>query len=203
MKTGISAFTTQESLNYEAFQDWNYEELNLGTALGGYASSTYIKSNNPAKQIIIYPRPGQTIAANDNLYIYMNDTLTDSGSLAAEAMDTSETGFDVDDGDDFSASDVILVNAELMYVDSISTNTLTVVRGYGSTVATSHDNNSIIWKVGTPLNHGTTHSVNPILKLGADQLPFTFSGIMITGFHMMNTGAEDNNNDDVAILSFH
>ena len=41
-KTGISAFTTQESLNYDAYQDWNYEELNLGTALGGYASASYI-----------------------------------------------------------------------------------------------------------------------------------------------------------------
>ena len=204
-KTGISAFTTQEALNYDAYQDWNYEELNLGTALGGYASSSYITVNNPAKQIVIYPRPGETLAANDNLYIYMNDTLTDSTSLAAEAMDTgvAEVEFDVDDGDDFTAGDVILVDAELMYVESIATNTLTVIRGYGSSVGAAHLNNAIIWKVGTPLNHGTTHSVNPILKLGADQLPFTFSGIMITGLHIMNTGAEDDNNDDVAILSFH
>ena len=121
-KTGISAFTTQEALNYDAYQDWNYEELNLGTALGGYASSSYITVNNPAKQIVIYPRPGETLAANDNLYIYMNDTLADSTSLAAEAMDNSETDFDVDDGDDFTAGDVILVNAELMYVSSIATN---------------------------------------------------------------------------------
>ena len=202
-KTGISAFTTQESLNYDAYQDWNYEELNLGTALGGYASSTYIVSNDSAKQVIIYPRPGQTIAANDNLYIYMNDTLTDSTSLAAETMNAADTEFDVDDGDDFSAGDVILVNAELMHVDSIATDTLTVIRGYGSTIATSHADDSIIWKVGTPLNHGTTHSVNPLLKLGADQLPFTFSGIVITGLHIMNTGAENNDNDDVAVLSFH
>ena len=202
-KTGISAFTTQEALNYDAYQDWNYEELNLGTALGGYASSSYITVNNPAKQIVIYPRPGETLAANDNLYIYMNDTLADSTSLAAEAMDNSETDFDVDDGDDFTAGDVILVNAELMYVSSIATNTLTVIRGYGSTVATTHADDSIIWKVGTPLNHGTTHSTNPLLKLGADQLPFTFSGIAITGLHIMNTGAEDDDNDDVAVLSFH
>ena len=201
-KTGISAFTTQEALNYDAYQDWNYEELNLGG--GAFNSATYITTNDPAKQVIVYPRPGQTIAANDNLYIYMNDTLSYSGSLINDAdFNSSEVTFVVDDGSHFTAGDVILINSELLYVSDISTHTLTVTRGYGSSVAVAHADDSNIYKVGTPLNHGTTHSVNPILKLGADQLPFTFSGIVITGFHIMNTGAEDNDNDDVAVLSFH
>ena len=57
--------------------------------------------------------------------------------------------------------------------------------------------------MGTPSNHTATTSVNPIMKLGVDQLPFTISGIMITGLSMWNTGAENNANDDVSILSFH
>ena len=200
---GINTFTTQEALNFDSYNEWNYEELDLGTALSGYDSSTYITAADPAKKVVIYPIPGQTVAANDNLYIYLNDTISDSTSLADEAMDASETGFDVDDGDDFSAGDVILVNSELMYVSSIATDTLTVIRGYGSSVAVAHDNNSIIWKVGTPSNHTTTTSVNPIMKLGVDQLPFTMSGVIITGLNAWNTGAENNANDDISILSFH
>jgi len=63
-----------------------------------------------------------------------------SGSLLAEALDNSETGIDVDDGDDFVVNDIILVDAEKMKVTNISTNTLTVTRGYlGSDKATHLD----------------------------------------------------------------
>ena len=80
---------------------------------------------------------------------------------------------------------------------------LTVIRGYGTSVGVTHADNTLVWKVGTPSNHTATTSVNPIMKLGVDQLPFTISGIMITGLSMWNTGAENNANDDVSILSFH
>ena len=200
---GINTFTTQEALNFDSYNEWNYEELDLGTALAGYVSSSYITAADPAKKVVIYQIPGQTVAANDNLYIYLNDTISDSTSLADEAMDASETGFDVDDGTDFAEGDVLLVDAELMYVSGISSNTLTVTRGYGTSVAATHSNNVILWKVGTPLNHTATTSVNPIMKLGVDQLPFTMSGVVITGFNAWNTGAENNANDDISILSFH
>lgn len=203
MALGINTFTTQEALNFDSYNEWNYEELDLGTALAGYKSSTYITVKNPAKKIVIYPVPGQTPVANDNLYIYLNDTISDSTSLANEAMDGSETGFDVDDGDDFSAGDVLLVDAELMYVSSIATNTLTVIRGYGSSAAASHADDTIIWKVGTPSNHSTSTSVNPIMKLGVDQLPFTISGVVMTGLSMWNAGADGGADNDISILSFH
>ena len=200
---GINTFTTQEALNFDSYNEWNYEELDLGTALAGYVSSSYITAADPAKKVVIYQIPGQTVAANDNLYIYLNDTISDSTSLADEAMDASETGFDVDDGTDFAEGDVLLVDAELMYVSGISSNTLTVTRGYGTSVAATHSNNVILWKVGTPGNHTATTSVNPIMKLGVDQLPFTMSGVVITGLNAWNTGAENNANDDISILSFH
>lgn len=200
---GINKYTVQEALNFDAYNEWNYEELNLGTALGGYVSSSYITSADPAKKVVIYPIPGQTVADNDNLYIYLNDTISNSTSLAAEAIDISETAIDVDDGGDFTAGDVLLIDAELMYVSDISSNTLTVTRAYGTSIAATHADDTIIWKVGTPSNHTATTSVNPIMKLGADQLPFTLSGIHISGVNMWNSGAEDNANDDISILSFH
>ena len=203
MALGINQFTTQEALNVDAYNDWNYEELDLGTVLGGYVSSSYIIATNPAKKVVIYPVPGQTVAANDNLYLYLNDTISNSTSLLDENLNDSEVTVDVDDENDFSAGDVLLVDAELMKVQSALSPTLIVTRGYGTSTAVTHDNNTIIWKVGTPSNHSTSSSINPIMKLGVDQLPFTMSGIIITYLNMWNTGAANNANDDISILSFH
>ena len=50
---GINKYTVQEALNFDAYNEWNYEELNLGTALGGYVSSSYITSADPAKKVVI------------------------------------------------------------------------------------------------------------------------------------------------------
>ena len=211
MGKGLNAFSIQQAYNYTSFSDWNYEELNLGTALGGYVSSSYIKPNNPAKKVIIYPIPGQTVAANDNLYIYLNDTITQyfqadgsTPNLVNDAdFNSSETTFVVDYGTAFTVGDVILADAELMYVSGISTHTITVTRGYGTSVGAAHADDTILWKVGTPGNHTASFSVNPIMKVGVDQLPFTLSGISLTGLNMWNTGAEGNANDDISILSFH
>jgi hypothetical protein len=210
---GINTFTTQEALNFDSYNEWNYEELDLGTALAGYDSSTYITAADPAKKVVIYPIPGQTVAANDNLYIYLNDTIsTASQSAEGDTMDASETALTIDDGSNVSAGDVLLVDAELMYVsavadddgdDGYTPSTLTVTRGYGTSIAATHADNTLVWKVGTPSNHTTTTSVNPIMKLGVDQLPFTMSGVIITGFNAWNTGAENNANDDISVLSFH
>lgn len=60
-----------------------------------------------------------------------------------EALDTSETGVDVDDGTMFRADDVVLVpsTGEMLYVSSISGNTLTVIRGYNGTTGTAANDN--------------------------------------------------------------
>ena len=210
---GINTFTTQEALNFDSYNEWNYEELDLGTALAGYVSSSYITAADPAKKVVIYQIPGQTVAANDNLYIYLNDTISSaSQSAEGDTMDASETALTIDDGSGVSAGDVLLVETELMYVSAVADDdgddgytpaTLTVTRGYGTSIAATHVDNTLVWKVGTPLNHTATTSVNPIMKLGVDQLPFTMSGVVITGLNAWNTGAENNANDDISILSFH
>lgn len=71
-------------------------------------------------------------------------------SLANEALDTSETGFDVDAGTDFDVLDTIKVDSEQMYVTAISTNTLTVVRGVNGTTAAAHDNDAPIYRYRYP-----------------------------------------------------
>jgi len=54
----------------------------------------------------------------------------DSGANLNEALDSSETGINVTDGTKFSVNDVIKIYNEFMLVTGISTNTLTVTRGY-------------------------------------------------------------------------
>jgi hypothetical protein len=68
-----------------------------------------------------------------------------SGTLLNEALDTSETGVDVDDGSLFAEDDILLVDAEQMFVVSISTNTLTVTRAYNGTTAAAHADNSVVY----------------------------------------------------------
>ena len=54
---GINTFTTQEALTFDSYNEWNYEELDLGTALAGYVSSSYITAADPAKKVVIYNDP--------------------------------------------------------------------------------------------------------------------------------------------------
>lgn len=69
----------------------------------------------------------------------------DGGEDLAEALDSSETEVDVTDGTQFSEGQTIKVDDEIMYVSSIATNTLTVIRGHNSTAAATHDNATAIY----------------------------------------------------------
>jgi len=60
------------------------------------------------------------------------------GTTAAEAMDVTETAYDVTSGLLFEAGDLIRFDNELGYVSSIATNTLTITRGENNSTATTH-----------------------------------------------------------------
>jgi hypothetical protein len=65
-------------------------------------------------------------------------------TLLNEALDSSETGVDVDDASIFSIGTTIQVDSEYMYISGKSGNTLTVTRGYGGTTAAAHSDNAIV-----------------------------------------------------------
>ena len=75
---------------------------------------------------------------------WMEDTLRPLVNQLAEALDNSETGVDVDDGTVFRKFDLVKVDDELMLVTSISTNTLTVTRGYSGSTAATHADDCVI-----------------------------------------------------------
>lgn len=74
----------------------------------------------------------------------IEDSMSPYADQLAEALDDSETGVDVDTGEYFRQGDIIKVDSEYMIVASVSSNTLTVVRGYaGSTAATHADDSAV------------------------------------------------------------
>ena len=84
----------------------------------------------------------------------MRDTLYSSrppmrpfATLCTEAMDASEVGVDVTAGTDWATGDVLeFSDGEQCFVQSVTTNTLTVIRGYNGTTAATHSINDIVLK---------------------------------------------------------
>ena len=90
-----------------------------------------------------------------------------SANLLNEALDDSETAVDVDDGTVFAAGDFIKVDDEIMQIVSISTHTLTVIRGAMSTTVATHDNNDpLYWNNFKPLALADT-TVDDVFYHGA------------------------------------
>ena len=94
----------------------------------------------------------------------------------AEALDATETAIDVDTGATFAANDYILVGQEIMKVSSVSSNTLTVIRGLSSITDTTS-----VSAVGSHDN--TTHADNASVTLIFD----ASTSITTTGWNVAAT----------------
>jgi len=72
---GLQEFSTQESVNFGAYVDWNWELLDLSTDETD-DTSTYITGDNPAKKIVLYVEPTvdgiSTLDINDLLTMTLN-----------------------------------------------------------------------------------------------------------------------------------
>lgn len=81
---------------------------------------------------------------------WLEDTMAPRSGTVNEALDDSETGVDLATGQGsyIKEGDIIKVDSELMYVSSVSTDTLTVTRGYASTTAASHSDQAA-WTLAT------------------------------------------------------
>lgn len=80
----------------------------------------------------------------NNKYAWLQDTQKVRTDTLAEALDNSEPDIDVTDGTLWKVGDVFKVDDEKFWVSSISSNTLTTTRGWGSTDAAAHDNGATI-----------------------------------------------------------
>ena len=77
-------------------------------------------------------------APDSNMYVAVDS------QLIAEALDSGETGIDVDDGDFFRIGDFIQIETEIVQVTAISTNTLTVIRGAAGSSKASHSDDTAL-----------------------------------------------------------
>lgn len=77
---GLQEFSTQESVNFGAYVDWNWEILDLSVDETD-VTSTYIIPDNPAKKIVLYVEP--TITGVSSLQVDDVLTMTLNGKTAA------------------------------------------------------------------------------------------------------------------------
>ena len=77
---GLQEFSTQESVNFGAYTDWNWELLDL-SSVATDDTSTYIVADNPAKKIVLYVEP--TITGISSLEVDDLLTMTLNGETGA------------------------------------------------------------------------------------------------------------------------
>jgi len=93
-----------------------------------------------------YDEAGSSIYNWDDSY----PANTASGSELEEDLTVGETAIDVDDGTDFQINDIIKIDNEKMLVTNISSNTLTVERGYlGTTAVDTHEDGDDVYIVNS------------------------------------------------------
>jgi len=96
------------------------------------------------------------------IYRYVKD---DTGIDTDEALDTTEVAItcDADASSAILANSIIIADSELMFVTSVATTTLTVVRGFRGTTAAEHDTNKDLyiykWTAATTAVAGVTDMV--------------------------------------------
>ena len=115
---GRNAFTVQESVNMEAFSDWNYEEVDQSDTAAH--SAQYITSANPAKKVVIYNDPdinGVSITSETDVV-----TLTINGKTDAQKL------IKIDSGDlPFTLTGLLLTSLTLTNAGGAGSETLSVL----------------------------------------------------------------------------
>ena len=80
-------------------------------------------------------------------YEWLEDTMSATTTTLSEAVSIAETAIDVADGSLFIEGDIVRVQdttGELMYVESVATNTITVIKAFAGTADSAHDSGATI-----------------------------------------------------------
>ena len=122
-----------------------YSPLNASSDLV-HESGAY----SPAGTVAIEPKDIASGAEIIPIHLFSGTTYGSGADLqVTEDVAIDETAIDVDDGDWFEVGDLIAIGTEIMEVESISTNTLTVKRGLlGSVQAAHSDDDDLNFFIG-------------------------------------------------------
>lgn len=98
-----------------------------------------------AKKFGITPWPNPGVSSK---YEWQEQIMAPRSGTINEALDDSETGVDVQSGEGsyLKKGHVIKVDDELMWVSSVATDTATVIRGWGTSTAATHDDDAA-WEI--------------------------------------------------------
>jgi hypothetical protein len=122
-------------------------------------------------------------------YEWLLDTMSPRTTTIAEDLDNSETGVDVVDGSLFKEGDVIKIDDELMYVSGVVSNTLTVVRGSGSTTAAAHTTGAVTERVFIARLEGSDYDTGHTTEV-TDNYNYTqifAEAVKVTGSEQVDT----------------
>ena len=140
----------------------------------------YIPEETPWTVMLMQSRKKATQAAQffwweEDIYGYWSQINNAAG------YDSVATSIVVDDGTLFKAKDIVKIprTGEIMFVSSVNINTLTVVRGYGETVAAAIVDNDYIFNLGNAMEE---RSSAPEEKLLQPTKIYNYCGITRTTF---------------------
>lgn len=133
--TSIKTLTQNSAGTRTYGNTWATTDYDLAPYDAAYDREPYTRIEvNPAG-LYTFPTDARGVEVV-GVWGYYLDTIV--ATTAAEAMDTSETGYDVTSGAAFETLQTVLSDSEQMYITSISSNTLTVERAVNGTTAASH-----------------------------------------------------------------
>lgn len=139
---------------------------------------------------------GRRKAANDTLFSWMEDELDARFGTVVGAQTSVDTSIEVTDGTIFKAESIVKVpsTGELLFVVSIATNTLTVVRGFAGTTAVAMVDTDPLYILATAEDENSTsqqaRSTNPVKKDNYTQIFKTSveaSGSWLSSANITNT----------------
>ncbi|MEM6457912.1 MAG: DUF5309 family protein [Planctomycetota bacterium] len=124
-------------------------------------------------------------SATSTVHEWLEDTLLPNTDTADGSVNASATSIDVDHGDRFRVGDQVQAagSREVIFVTAVSSNTLTVSRGYGGTTAASITDGATLSILGNAALEGddapTTRFTNRVRQQNYTQI-FT-AGIEVSG----------------------
>tara|TARA_R110000823_G_scaffold220207_1_gene348889 strand:+ start:1891 stop:4206 length:2316 start_codon:yes stop_codon:yes gene_type:complete len=143
----IRAFK-QRADTYEAITNATVTVANIGDSINtddtDAATFSVNRVNTNDTDTVIYDFKVVNPSGMKSSYFVRAKESDGDNVSAAEAISASESGIDVSNASNLTSYDVIRIDNEEMNITSISSNTLTVQRGFNGTSAVAHDNASAV-----------------------------------------------------------
>jgi hypothetical protein len=141
---GTGAATPQRHVSIVGLWGWSDVSRSVGvleSAIGSSSTETVDLTSGAAVGV------GNLVRVDDERMIVTDKTAIDTGQNTTGALtaNLSDTSVGVATGSGFTVGEVIEIGSELMLVERISGNTLSVRRGWGGTTNTAHLTNQDVY----------------------------------------------------------